>query len=50
MRDSTKLFAPQEPLEYELLPNHIKELLKFNLMEIADFLTVNTIYVKHAYE
>lgn len=46
----TKLSAPQEPLKYELLPNRIKELLKFNLMEIADFSTVNTIYVKHAYE
>lgn len=46
----TKFSAPQEPLKYELLPDHIKELLKLNLMEIADFSTVNTIYVKHAYE
>lgn len=46
----TKLSAPQEPLKYELLPDHIKELLKYNFMEVEDFSTVNTVHVKHAYE
>lgn len=46
----TKHSYPQKPLKYELLPNHIREILKHNIMEIEDFSLVDTIYVKHAYE
>lgn len=46
----TKHSYPQKPLKYELLPKHIREILKHNFMEIEDFSLVDTIYVKHAYE
>ena len=46
----TKHSCPQNPLKYELLPKHIKEILKHNFMEIEDFSLVDTVYVKHAYE
>lgn len=46
----TKHSCPQKPLKYELLSKHIREILKFNLMEIDDFSLADTIYVKHAYE
>lgn len=46
----TKHSYPKKPLKYELLPNHIREILKYNRMEIEDFSLVDTIYVKHAYE
>jgi len=46
----TKQSYSQSPLKYEQLPDHIKEILKHNLMEIEDFSLVNTICVKHAYE
>lgn len=46
----TKHAYPQKPLKYESLPKHIREILKHNFMEIEDFLLVDTIYVKHAYE
>ncbi len=46
----TKHSCPQKPLKYELLPERIREILKYNFMEIEDFSLANTIYVKHAYE
>lgn len=46
----TKHSYPQNPLKYELLPKHIKEILKHNFMEIEDFLLVDTVHVRHAYE
>lgn len=46
----TKHSYPQKPLKYELLPKDIREILKYNFMEIEDFSLVDTIYVKHAYE
>mgnify|MGYP003373071169 CR=1 FL=1 len=46
----TKHSYPQKPLKYELLPKHMKEILKHNFMEIEDFSLMDRIYVKHAYE
>ncbi len=45
----TKQSCPKKPLKYELLPSHIREMLKYNFMEIENFSLVNTIHVKHAY-
>lgn len=45
----TKHSAPQNPLKYELLPKHVREILKHNFLEIEDFSLVDTIHVKHAY-
>lgn len=46
----TKRSYPQKPLKYECLPEHIREALKHNFMEIEDFSLEDTIYIKHAYE
>lgn len=46
----TKLSAPQKPLRYELLSDHIKELLKYNFMDVTDFSAVDTINMKHVCE
>lgn len=46
----TKHSIPQIPLKYDLLPEHIKNLLTCSLMEIEDFSSEHIIYVKHAYE
>lgn len=45
----TKHSFPQEPLNYDLLPEPIQELLKHNFMEIEDFSLENYIDVQHAY-
>lgn len=34
----------------ELLPKYIKNLLKYNFMEIEDFSFVKEIYIKYLYE
>lgn len=46
----TKQSYPQKPLKYELLPKHIRDILKDNFMDIEDFSHENTIQIKHAYE
>lgn len=45
----TKQSCPQKPLQYKQLPEHIRELLKHNLMETEDFSIAETIQVQHAY-
>lgn len=45
----TKQSCPEKPLKYETLPEHIKEILKYNFMDIEDFSLENEIYVEHAY-
>lgn len=45
----TKHSHPEKPLKYDLLPKHIREILKYNFMEIEDFSLVDTIHTKHAY-
>ena len=45
----TKHSYPEKPLKYDLLPKHIREILKYNFMEIEDFSLVDTIDTKHAY-
>ena len=45
----TKHSYPERPLKYDLLPKHIREILKFNFMKIEDFSLVDTIHTKHAY-
>lgn len=45
----TKWSYPEKPLNYEQLPQHIREILKHNFMEIEDFSMADTIQVKHAY-
>lgn len=46
----TKHSFPQRTLKYKQLPEHIREILKHNFMEIEDFSLVDTIHVKHAYK
>ena len=46
----TKLSSPLKPLKYSLLPEHIRDLLKHNVMEIEDFSSLDRVDVKHAYE
>ena len=46
----TKHSYPQKNLKYETLPEEIKEILKYNFMEIENFSLVDTVYVKYAYE
>ena len=43
----TKHSYPQTAIKYELLPKHIREMLKHNFMEIEDFALVNTVHVTH---
>ena len=45
----TKHASPQKPLNYEMLPEHIRELLKHNFLEIQDFSLVETVHIQHAY-
>lgn len=45
----TKHSYPKKPLKYKLLPKHIREILKYNFMEIEDFSLVDTIHIKHSY-
>lgn len=40
----TKHAYPKKPLKYEVLPEHIKESLKHNFMEIEDFSLDNKIF------
>ncbi len=42
----TKHSYPQKPLKYELLPTHIREILKHAFMEIEDFSLMDTIHVQ----
>lgn len=46
----TKLSAPKKPLKHEMLPEHIRALLKYNFMDVEDFSSECTVHVKHAYE
>lgn len=46
----TKHSYPQKSLKYEMLPKHIRDILKHNFMDIEDFCHENTIHIKHAYE
>lgn len=46
----TKRSEPQKPLKYELLPEHIKQLLICNFMEVEDFSHVKEVHIKHAYD
>lgn len=46
----TKRSAPLRPLEYEKLPEHIKDLLGHNHMDVEDFSAIHILHVKHAYE
>lgn len=45
----TKHSAPQQPLKYGLLPEHIKQLLRDNFMEVEDFSSSDVIHVRPAY-
>lgn len=45
----TKLSSPLEPLKYSSLPKTIQDMLKYNVMEIEDFSSVDQVYVDHAY-
>lgn len=46
----TKASYPEKPLHYNMLPKNIKELLKYNIMDIEDFANYYTISVRHAYK
>ena len=46
----TKRSAPLRPLEYERLPEHIRDLLGHNRMDVEDFSATHALHVKHAYE
>ena len=54
IRDSheyyTKRSAPLRPLEYERLPEHIRDILGHNRMDVEDFSATHALHVKHAYE
>lgn len=45
----TKVSYPEKPLHYNMLPKNIKELLKYNFMDIEDFSKCHTIPVRHTY-
>ena len=45
----TKLSRPMEPLKYSSLPETIQDMLKYNVVEIEDFSSVDQVYVEHAY-
>ena len=47
---STKRSAPLRPLEYERLPEHIRDILGHNRMDVEDFSATHALHVKHAYE
>ena len=38
------------PLEYERLPEHTRDLLGHNRMDVEDFSAIHVLHVKHAYE
>ena len=46
----TKSSAPLRPLEYERLPEHIRDLIGHNRMDVEDFSAIHVLHVKHAYE
>ena len=46
----TKLSMPLRPLKYSALPEHIRKMLKDNIMEIEDFSSMDKVFVKHAYK
>jgi len=45
----TKVSVPLRPLAFDELPEQVKALLRYNLLEVNDFSQVDVITVKHAY-
>lgn len=46
----TKLSYPQDPLKFESLPKHVKDILRYNFVEVEDFFLESEMHIKHAYE
>ncbi len=42
----TKHSYPENPLKYDRLPEHVKEILKYNFLETEDFSLADTIPIK----